>query len=160
MVAMILIALIVAIAIFNQANKDKPVDQQVNEADVPYSPVLEDAATPPADPGPEMVLNPDVADAAPQPVSTPAEVTPLPEPAPEEPTPLIFRMTKAARKPRKLLKKLLNSATPARSSKPENCSIIRSKKNSARRFARRLSFSSVSWRTNGCSLRMYSITIN
>ncbi|MHC5138897.1 MAG: L,D-transpeptidase family protein [Planctomycetota bacterium] len=88
MVAMILIALIVAIAIFNQANKDKPVDQQVNEADVPYSPVLEDAATPPADPGPEMVLNPAVADAAPQTVSTPAEVTPLPEPAPEEPTPI------------------------------------------------------------------------
>ena len=101
-IGMVLIALIVAIVIFNKTYDGSPVEEQTNEPAVPYSDVLSsESSTPPADSGPITILNPAVAVAEPtpksQPVSTPqpeatsllVEETPV-EPAPKPvPQPIV-----------------------------------------------------------------------
>ncbi|MHC4554635.1 MAG: L,D-transpeptidase family protein [Planctomycetota bacterium] len=98
-VGMVLIALIVAIVIFNRTYKGGPIEEQANQPGVPYSDVLSsESSEPTADSGPITILNPAVAAAeptpAPQPVSTPRpEVTappveetlaaPAPKPMPQ-----------------------------------------------------------------------------
>ena len=93
-VGMVLIALIVAIVIFNRTYKRGPIEEQTNEPGVPYSDVLSSESSKPiADSGPITILNPAVAAAEPtpkpQPISTPQpEATSQPvEEAPAVPTP-------------------------------------------------------------------------
>ena len=75
-IGMTLIALIVALVIFNRTFKDKPVQEPANESEVPYSDVLSsESSEPMVESGPITVLNPAVAAAEPtpkpQPISTP-----------------------------------------------------------------------------------------
>jgi lipoprotein-anchoring transpeptidase ErfK/SrfK len=93
-VGMVLIALIVAIVIFNRTYKRGTIEEQANEPGVPYSDVLSsESSKPTADSGPITILNPAVAAAEPtpepQPVSTPRpEVTAPPaEETPAAPAP-------------------------------------------------------------------------
>ncbi|MHC5096340.1 MAG: L,D-transpeptidase family protein [Planctomycetota bacterium] len=99
-IGMTLIALIVALVIFNRTFKDKPVQEPANESEVPYSDVLSpESSEPIVESGPITVLNPAVAAAEPtpkpQPISTPepeaisqpveeapAEAAPKPAPLP------------------------------------------------------------------------------
>lgn len=92
-VGLILIALIVAIVIFNRTYKGSPVEEQTNESAVPYSPVLSEDSEPADDSGPVTILNPAVAAAEPaqQPASEPQPVsTPQPKASspPVEETPV------------------------------------------------------------------------
>ena len=75
-IGMTLIALIVALVIFNRTFKDKPVQEPANESEVPYSDVLSsESSEPMVESGPITILNPAVAAAEPtpkpQPISTP-----------------------------------------------------------------------------------------
>lgn len=75
-IGMTLIALIVALVIFNRTFKDKPVQEPANESEVPYCDVLsQESSEPMIESGPITVLNPAVAKAEPtpkpQPISTP-----------------------------------------------------------------------------------------
>jgi LysM repeat protein len=77
-VGMVLIALIVAIVIFNRTYKTGPIEEQANEPGVPYSDVLSsELSKPTADSGPITILNPAVAAAEPTP-----EPQPIPTPQP------------------------------------------------------------------------------
>jgi len=94
-VGMVLIALIVAIVIFNRTYKKKPpVTDQVNEPTVSLSDILpSEASEPTADSGPVTILNPAVAAAeptpTPQPVPTPRPeaISPTVEESPAVPAP-------------------------------------------------------------------------
>ncbi|MHC4373964.1 MAG: L,D-transpeptidase family protein [Planctomycetota bacterium] len=106
-IGMTLIALIVALVIFNRTFKDKPVQEPANESEVPYSDVLSsESSEPMVESGPITVLNPAVAAAEPtpkpQPISTPepesisqpveevpAETAPKPAPLPVIAEPLV-----------------------------------------------------------------------
>ena len=106
-IGMTLIALIVALVIFNRTFKDKPVQEPANESEVPYSDVLSpESSEPIVESGPITVLNPAVAAAEPtpkpQPISTPepeaisqpveevpAETAPKPAPLPVITEPLV-----------------------------------------------------------------------
>ncbi|MHC5098282.1 MAG: hypothetical protein ACYSO7_11655, partial [Planctomycetota bacterium] len=67
-VGMVLIALIVAIVIFNRTYKGGAIEEQANEPGVPYSDVLSsESSEPTADSGPITILNPAVAAAEPTP---------------------------------------------------------------------------------------------
>ncbi len=106
-IGMTLIALIVALVIFNRTFKDKPVQEPANESEVPYSDVLSsESSEPMVESGPITVLNPAVAAAEPtpkpQPISTPepeaisqpgeevpAETAPKPVPLPVIAEPLV-----------------------------------------------------------------------
>jgi lipoprotein-anchoring transpeptidase ErfK/SrfK len=82
-VGMVLIALIVAIVIFNRTYKKAPLEEQTNEPAVPYSDVLSSKVSEPtADSGPITVLNPAVAAAEPTPKPQPV---PTPQPVEEAP---------------------------------------------------------------------------
>ncbi len=79
-VGLMLIALIVAIVIFNKTYSGKePIPEQANEPAVPYSDVLSSKVSEPtADSGPVTILNPAVAAAEPTPKPKPVS-TPKPE---------------------------------------------------------------------------------
>jgi len=83
-VGLVLIALIVALVIFNRIYKNTPVEEQGNEPAVPYSDVLSsEVSEPTVDSGPVTILNPAVAAAEPTPKPQPVEEVPVaPAPTP------------------------------------------------------------------------------
>lgn len=90
-IGMVLIALIVAIVIFNRTYKKTPIEEQSNESAVPYSDVLSaEPSKPEADSEPITLLNPAVAS---------AEPTPELPPEPEESSQLSKEITLPAPKP-------------------------------------------------------------